>query len=125
MLDEFSRHAFPPHQVAFEIVNEPGNFGTWHVSNRATDMTGITSMGPPSLTPLPLDVTRGRYDFHDEVAMFCGAGCTQRPWGVKGQYSTNLFSARAVETIAAHDTSKPLFLYLAYQAYGLTWLGLT
>jgi len=47
--------------------------------------------------------------------MFCGAGCTQRPWGVKGQYSTNLFSARAVETIAAHDTSKPLFLYLAYQ----------
>lgn len=57
---------------------------------------------------------------HDEPAMFCGKGCTQRPWHLRGQYSTNLFSTRAVEIIRKHDAaSKGLFLYLAYQ--GVHW----
>ena len=49
--------------------------------------------------------------------MFCGPECTQRPWHLQGQYSTNLFSARAVEVIEKHDarTEGGLFMYLAYQ----------
>lgn len=57
----------------------------------------------------------GGYDFHDEPRMFCGPGCTQRP-RLQGQYSTNLLSTRAVHLIDRHDTSRGLFLYLAYQA---------
>ena len=61
--------------------------------------------------------TSGGFDFHDEPRMFCGPGCTTRPWHLQGQYSTNLFSARAVELIEKHDpaTQGNLFLYLAYQ----------
>ena len=60
--------------------------------------------------------TSGGYDFHDEPTPFCGYGCTQRPRDVIGQYSTNLFSSRAVQIIEKHDTSSSgLFLYLAYQ----------
>jgi hypothetical protein len=33
-----------------------------------------------------------------------------------GHYSTELFSDRAVRIINNHDTSQPLFLYLAFQA---------
>lgn len=33
----------------------------------------------------------------------------------EGQYSANLFSDRAVDLIDRHDTSRPMFLYLAYQ----------
>ncbi|EOD07247.1 hypothetical protein EMIHUDRAFT_62301 [Emiliania huxleyi CCMP1516] len=60
-------------------------------------------------------VTNGGFDFHDERAPFCGPGCTQRPWHLQGQYSTNLFTARAVEIISQHNLSSRLFLYLAYQ----------
>ena len=34
----------------------------------------------------------------------------------KGKYSTTIFSEEAVKVVQEHDTSKPLFLYLAYQA---------
>jgi len=54
-------------------------------------------------------------DLHDEPRPFCGPGCTTRPWGARGQYSTNLYSARAVDVIERHDASRGLFLYLAYQ----------
>eukprot|EP00908_Phaeocystis_cordata_P008457 Transcript_19134.p1 GENE.Transcript_19134~~Transcript_19134.p1 ORF type:complete len:530 (-),score=182.55 Transcript_19134:868-2400(-) len=61
-------------------------------------------------------VTSGGYDFHDEPQMFCGPGCSQRPWGARGEYSTNLFTARAVKIIGEHNLSQSnLFLYLAYQ----------
>ncbi|XP_037121096.1 arylsulfatase B [Syngnathus acus] len=36
--------------------------------------------------------------------------------GYKGQYSTEMFSQRAVQIIAKHDPKKPLFLYVALQA---------
>ena len=33
-----------------------------------------------------------------------------------GQYSTDLFTEKAIDVIQKHDPSKPLFLYLPYQA---------
>ncbi|XP_077399226.1 arylsulfatase B isoform X1 [Vanacampus margaritifer] len=36
--------------------------------------------------------------------------------GYKGDYSTELFSQRAVRIVAKHDPKKPLFLYVALQA---------
>ncbi|XP_031549548.1 arylsulfatase I-like [Actinia tenebrosa] len=37
-------------------------------------------------------------------------------WTEWGQYSTELFSKKAVDVIQSHNTSDPLFLYLAFQA---------
>ena len=34
----------------------------------------------------------------------------------EGGYSTTLFTSEAVKVVEEHDTTKPLFLYLAYQA---------
>ncbi|XP_035826847.1 arylsulfatase J [Aplysia californica] len=33
-----------------------------------------------------------------------------------GHYSTHLFTEKAIDVLQAHDSSKPLFLYLAYQS---------
>ena len=40
MLDEFDTTAFPIDRVAFEMVNEPGNWNTWTVGGRYTDLLG-------------------------------------------------------------------------------------
>merc|ERR1712151_909813 len=55
-------------------------------------------------------------DFHLEVGERCGVNCSVPQWEAIGQYSTTLFSSRAVEVVRAHDAKQPLFLYLAYQA---------
>ena len=55
-------------------------------------------------------------DFHLEVGERCGENCSQPQFSAIGQYSTTLFSERAVEVVKAHDPDTPLFLYLAYQA---------
>ncbi|XP_071831480.1 arylsulfatase J-like isoform X2 [Apostichopus japonicus] len=47
------------------------------------------------------------FDFHQD-------GNVYKP--VFGQYSTEIFTAKAGEIIKGHDPSKPLFLYLAHQA---------
>lgn len=56
------------------------------------------------------------YDFRRDPKPRCGVGCSQVAWEAKGKYSTTLFAEEAVQVIKAHDTSKPLFLYLAFQA---------
>lgn len=38
LADEFDSVSFPPSHLAFEMANEPGNFATWHVANRAADL---------------------------------------------------------------------------------------
>ena len=35
---------------------------------------------------------------------------------INGTYSTNAFTAEAERLIAAHDTSRPMYMYLAYEA---------
>lgn len=37
-------------------------------------------------------------------------------WETNGQYATDLFSDKAVETIKNHDKGNPMFLYLAHLA---------
>jgi len=60
--------------------------------------------------------TSGGYDLHDEPTPRCGLGCTTIPWDEAGEYSTNLFSRRAIGVIEKHDADAAgLFLFLAYQ----------
>lgn len=61
-------------------------------------------------------MTDGAYDFHRDKQASCGPGCSVPAWEAKGNYSTTVFSEEAVRVINAHDTNRPLFLYLAYQA---------
>lgn len=37
-------------------------------------------------------------------------------WDAKGKYSTTLFTEEAVKLIREHDTSRPMFMYLAHLA---------
>jgi len=62
------------------------------------------------------DDGRDSYDMHIDNGRNCGRGCSQVDWAARGVYTTHLFTSSAVELIASHDTSTPLFLYLAYQA---------
>ena len=50
---------------------------------------------------------RHGYDFRDN---------DQVDHSASGQYSTHLFTDRATKIINQHNTSQPLFLYLAHQA---------
>lgn len=56
------------------------------------------------------------FDFRNEKKPNCGEGCSEVPYDTIGKYSTHLFSDEAVRIIQDHDKSKPLFLYLSYQA---------
>ena len=47
MLAEFDVRRFPVDAVAFEAVNEPGNFNTWGVANRAAERRGARARAPP------------------------------------------------------------------------------
>jgi arylsulfatase A-like enzyme len=58
----------------------------------------------------------GGYDMHLDAGRECGANCSKVNWDAKGVYSTHLFASSAVDLIASHDASTPLFLYLAFQA---------
>lgn len=59
---------------------------------------------------------RDRYDLRRDTAPRCGRGCSQIAWQENGTYSTHLFAKEASRLIEEHDTSNPLFLYLAFQA---------
>ena len=58
----------------------------------------------------------GGFDLKLEDAPRCGPGCSRHYWEAQGNYSTQLFTARAVSLIEAHDAATSLFLYLPYQA---------
>ena len=52
---------------------------------------------------------------YSEHLFFCFL-ILQPVWTEWGQYSTELFTEKAVDIIQTHDPSKPLFLYLPFQA---------
>lgn len=56
------------------------------------------------------------FDFRRDEKTHCGRECSVVERPASGNYSTELFTRRAVHLVQAHDTSKPLFLYLAHQA---------
>ena len=60
-------------------------------------------------------ISSGAYDFRHDDRPNCGAGCSKINSLDQGNYSTTVFSREAVRVIDDHDTSSPLFLYLAYQ----------
>ena len=46
----------------------------------------------------------------------CGHNCSQVDFDAKGEYTTSLFTRKAVEVIEKHNKENPLLLYVAYQA---------
>ncbi|XP_076457473.1 arylsulfatase I-like [Babylonia areolata] len=55
------------------------------------------------------------YDLQDNK----GQGATrsfQADWSANGKYSTHIFTDRAVDIVKAHNSSRPLFVFLSYQA---------
>jgi len=57
----------------------------------------------------------GGYDMRHDSRPNCGENCTEILWDVQGEYSTNIFGRAAVQVIEQHNTSTPLFMYLAFQ----------
>ncbi|EDQ86215.1 uncharacterized protein MONBRDRAFT_28433 [Monosiga brevicollis MX1] len=55
-------------------------------------------------------------DFHIDNGPNCGPNCSQTDLNATGTYSTLLYADRARQIIAAHNTSKPLFMYMAFQS---------
>ena len=49
------------------------------------------------------------YDFFENERLIRGPQ-------VEGQYSTDLFTDKAQRIVESHNSSQPLFLYLAYQS---------
>lgn len=56
------------------------------------------------------------YDFRYDVGQNCGPNCSIVYTDAYQNYSTFLFTQRAIDVVKAHNKSKPLFMYLAYQA---------
>jgi arylsulfatase A-like enzyme len=54
------------------------------------------------------------YDLRYDATPKCGKGCSE-VLIANGNYSTHMYTTRAIDVINAHDITKPLFLYLAYQ----------
>ena len=80
-------------------------------------MSGVTTIDPPGYYEGSEDYfkhsTGAGFDMHHEEGLHCGRDCTKRLWELSGQYSTNLYGARAVKLIESHPPEKPLFMYLA------------
>jgi len=95
--------------------------GKWHVGFSAWKYTP-TFRGFDSFTGFYSGVEdyfthiiSGGYDMRHDVGANCGLNCSKILWSARGTYSTNVFGMAAVDIIHAHDTSKPMFLYLAFQ----------
>ncbi|XP_076457349.1 arylsulfatase J-like [Babylonia areolata] len=101
----------------------------------STHMVGKWHLGfcRPEMTPTyrGFDTFYGMYsgkaDYYTHISKWdgydlqnnTGQGPTKSfsaDWSAKGTYSTKLFTDRAVDIIEKHDESKPLFLFLSYQA---------
>ena len=60
--------------------------------------------------------TGGYYDFRKDIGINCGKNCSIVDSNAFNEYSSYLFTNRTIDVIREHDKSKPLFLYVAYQA---------
>ena len=57
-------------------------------------------------------------DMREQARPHCGANCSTVRFDLVGNYSTHVFTQRAVDIVRAHDPSSRLYLYLAYQVRG-------
>ena len=95
--------------------------GKWHLGFYKWQMTptfrgfdsfkGFYSGGEDYFT----HVNAGAYDFRRDRRPNCGKGCSEINWEDEGLYSTTVFTKEAERVVYTHNTSKPLFLYLAFQ----------
>lgn len=91
--------------------------GKWHLGSWKLEYTP-TFRGFDS----HLGYWTGHQDYNDHTAMEApGWGLdmrrdTQVAWDLHGEYSTDVFTKEAVNLIANHNQSQPLFLYLAHAA---------
>lgn len=60
--------------------------------------------------------TGKKFDFRRDMSPLCGGGCSEVAFEDSGRYSTHIFSEQAVRIVTDHDTTSPLFMYLAYQS---------
>merc|ERR1712190_416707 len=105
--------------------------GKWHLGFYKKEYTptfrgfdtfyGFYGWGENYFSHLSSYPTRGGqtakgYDFRDEDQPNCSGSCSVVDHSADGHYSTNLFAARAVRIIEAHDPTIPLFLSLPWQA---------
>ncbi|XP_046674315.1 arylsulfatase B-like isoform X2 [Homalodisca vitripennis] len=91
--------------------------GKWHLGSYKKEYTP-TYRGFDS----HLGYWTGHQDYFDHTACETGFwGLDMRQgmdvaWDLHGQYSTDIFTKEAVKLIHSHNTSSPLFLYLAHTA---------
>lgn len=95
--------------------------GKWHVGFYKQEMTptfrgfdsflGFYGGGEDYMT----HINNNAYDFRRDPRPFCGANCSEINAEDSGTYSTHVFTREAIRVISEHDTTQPLFLYLAYQ----------
>ncbi|XP_060530121.1 arylsulfatase I-like [Cylas formicarius] len=105
----------PQHLEELGYVNRI--VGKWHLGSWKKEYTplyrGFVSH---------LGYWTGHHDYYDHTAVENpGWGLDMREnlsiaYNLHGQYSTDLFTQESVRLINSHDTSKPLFLYLAHAA---------
>ena len=56
------------------------------------------------------------YDQRRDFTSKCGAGCSVLDYASDGTYSSHLFGEEAVRRIMNHETERPLFLVMSFQA---------
>lgn len=131
IVNDWETHGLPLDEETLAQVLSRGGYqthavGKWHVGHARWEQTptfrGFDSffgyyLGWTDYMTHYKEGSTGRgYDLHNDSRANCGHDCSQVA-DERGNYSTHVYTRRAVELIDDYDSSQgPLFLYLAHQA---------